>query len=125
MRWLVLALFAVLLAAPAARAQEETVSAGIDRFVEFVDANSVRVPLTVTCTSGGQVLEAFAYVVQRDHNSDFGFFGPICDGSPHTFVVTVQAAEGDTFRRGRARVSAYILLVSGASTSPSRKVVIR
>jgi hypothetical protein len=125
MRWLVVALFAVLLAAPAARAQEETVSAGIGRFVEFVDANTVGVPLTVTCTSGGQVLEAFAYVVQRDHNSDFGFFGPICDGSPHTFVVTVQAAEGETFRRGRARVSAFILLVSGASTSPSQKVVIR
>ena len=125
MRWFLLVLVAVLLLAPAARAQEETVSVGIGRFVEFVDEDTVEASVTVTCTSGAQVLEAFAYVVQKDHNSDFGFFNPICDGSPHTFLVTIHAAEGGAFRRGRARVSAFVLLASGASATPSRQVVIR
>jgi hypothetical protein len=125
MRWLWLGLLAVLLLAPAARAQEETVSVNIGRFVEFVDEGTVQAPVTVTCTSGAEVLEAFVYVVQKDHNSDFGFFNPICDGSPHTFLVTIRAAEGEAFKRGRARVSAFVLLASDASASPSRKVVIR
>jgi hypothetical protein len=125
MRCFLVLLLAVLLAAPPARAQEETVSVTIGRFVEFVDEERVLASVTVTCTSGGEVLEAFAYVVQRDHNSNFGFFNPICDASPHTFLVTIQAAEGQTFRRGRAQVSAFVLLVSGVSASPSEKVVIR
>ena len=125
MKRFLLMLLALLLAAPAARAQEETVSVDIGRFVEFVDGDTVQASVTVTCTSGGIVLEAFAYVVQRDHNSDFGFFGPVCDGTPHTFTVTIQASEGEAFKRGRARVSAFVLLESGATTSPSRNVVIR
>jgi hypothetical protein len=125
MRWLLLVLFTVLLTAPAARAQEDTVSGSIGRFVEFVDADTVQASITVTCSSRAEVIEAFAYVVQRDHNSDFVFFNPICDGSPHTFLVSIQAAEGETFRRGRARVSAFVLLLSGVSTSPGRQVVIR
>jgi hypothetical protein len=129
LRWFLVVLLAVLLAAPAARAQEETVSVSIGRFVELVDEDTVRVTATVTCTSGAEVLEAFLYVVQRSGggfiNSDFSFFNPVCDGSPHTFVVTVQAAEGETFRRGRASVSSFVLLTSGASTSPSDAVIIR
>jgi hypothetical protein len=125
MRWLPVLLLIGLLAAPAAQAQDETVRVTIERFVEFVDEDTVQASLTVTCSPGGVVLEAFAYVVQRAHNSDFGFFAPICDGTPHTFEVTIQAAEGERFRRGRARVSALVLLESGATTSPSQRVIIR
>ncbi len=125
MRWFFALLLAALLGAPLAQAQEETVSVSIARFVEFVDEDTVRASVTVTCAPGSEVLEAFAYVVQRDHNSEFGFFNPICDGSAHAFPVTIQAAEGQAFRRGKARVSAYVLFVSGVSTSPSRKIVIR
>ncbi len=125
MRWFLVLLLAVLLAAPEARAQEGTLSVSIGRFVEFVDEDSVLASVTVTCAPGAEVLEAFAYVVRRDESSDFGFFNPICDGSPHTFLVPIEAAEGHVFRRGRARVSAYVLLVSGVSVSPSEKVVIR
>ena len=125
MRWFLVLLLAVLLVAPVARAQEETVTVSIDRFVEFVDEDTVQASVTVTCTSGSQVLEALAYVVQGDHNSQFRFFGPICDGSARTFPLTINAAEGETFRRGRARVSAYVALVSDVSASPSRLVVIR
>ena len=125
MRWLAAVLLAGLIAVPAAQAQAETVSVTVDRFVEFVDADTVEVSLTVTCSSAGVVLEAFAYVVQRDHNSEFAFFNPTCDGNAHTFIVSVEAGEGERFRRGRARVSAFVLLESGATTSPSKKVVIR
>ncbi len=125
MRRVLVLLLAVLLTAPVARAQEETLSVSVGRFVEFVDENSVLASVTVTCSPGAEVLEAFAYVVQRDHNSNFGFFNPICDGSPHTFLVPIEAAEGQVFRRGRARVSAFVLLVSGDSVSPSERVVIR
>jgi hypothetical protein len=124
MRWFLVLLLAALLIAPAAQAQE-SVSANSARFVDFVDEDTVQAYVTVTCTAGAEILEAFAYVVRGDHASDFGFFNPICDGSAHTFIVTIQAAEGETFRRGRARLSAFVLLVSGASDSASRKVVIR
>ena len=122
MRLILVLLVAALLVPTAAQAQD-TVNVSIGRFVEFVDEDTAIATVTVTCT--GTVLEAFAYVVQGDHNSDFGFFGPICDGSPHTFQITIHASEGETFRRGRARVSAFVLLESGASVSPGRLVVIR
>jgi hypothetical protein len=122
MRWFLAVLVVAVLAAPTAQAQD-SVDVSIGRFVEFIDEDTVHVTLTVTCT--GTVLEAFAYVVQGDHNSDFGFFAPVCDGTAHTFTVTIEAAEGETFRRGRARVSAFVLLDSGTSSSPSRLVVIR
>jgi hypothetical protein len=129
MRWFLVALLAMLLAAPAAQAQQETVTISVNRVVERVDEDTVRVTATVTCTSGGEVLEAFLYVVQRQGsqflNSEFAFFSPICDGTPHTFTVTVEAGEGQTFRRGRASVSSFVLLTSGASTSPSDPVIIR
>jgi hypothetical protein len=125
MRWLPVLFLIGLLAAPAAQAQDETVSVTIERFVEFVDKDTVQASLTVTCSSDGVVLEAFAYVVQRAHNSDFRFFAPICDGVPHTLEVSIHAAEGERFRRGRARVSAFVLLESGATTSPSQTVIIR
>jgi hypothetical protein len=126
MRWFLVALVAAALAAPSAQAQD-SVDVSIVRFVEFVDEDTVRATASVTCT--GTVLEAFAYVVQRVrngfHNSEFGFFNPICDGAPHTVTVTIEAAEGERFRRGRARVSAFVLLDSDTSSSPSRLVVIR
>jgi len=125
MRRFVVLVLAILLTAPVARAQEETLSVEIGRFVEFVDEGSVLASVTVTCAPGAEVLEAFAYVVQRDQNSNFGFFSAICDGTPHTVLVPIEAAEGQVFRRGRARLSAFVLLVSGNSVSPSEKIVIR
>jgi hypothetical protein len=122
MRLLLALLATAAIVAPAAQAQD-SVSVSIGRFVEFVDSDTVQAQVTVTCE--GTILESFAYVVQRDRNSDFGFFGPICDGVTRTYAVTIQAAEGETFRRGRARVSTLVLLESGPSDSPSRKVVIR
>ncbi|MDQ3857634.1 MAG: hypothetical protein M3327_04180 [Actinomycetota bacterium] len=121
-RWLLSLLLVAAIAAPAAQAQD-TVDVSIGKFATFVDEDTVQAQITVTCV--GTVLEAFAYVVQRDHNSDFGFFNPICDGLTRSYTVTIEAAEEETFRRGRARVSAFVLLESGVSASPTRLVVFR
>lgn len=118
-------LVAALAAAPLAQAQEETVSASVGRFGEFVDESTVQVPVTVTCTAGANILESFVYIVQRESTSRFAFFNPACDGTAHTYVVTVRTEEGMAFRRGPARVSGYVLLTSGASTSPTGKIIIR
>jgi hypothetical protein len=122
MKWMLALVLVAAIAAPAAQAQD-SVDVSIGKFVRFVDADTVQAQLTVRCV--GTVLEAFAYVVQRDHNSDFGFFNPICDGVTRSYTVTIEAAEGETFRRGRARVSAFVLLDSDVSASPTRLVVIR
>ena len=122
MRWLLALLLAAAIAAPAAQAQD-SVEASIGKFVTLVDEDTAQAQITVRCV--GTVLEAFAYIVHRDHNSKFGSFNPICDGVTRTYTVTIQAAEGETFRRGRARVSAFVLLESGVSASPTRPVVIR
>jgi hypothetical protein len=47
----------------------------------------------------------------------------LCDGTPQTFWVTIQAAEGETFRRGR--VSAFVLLGVGRIRVAVARGVIR
>ena len=92
-------------------AQTETVNVSIGRFVEFggrghggsvhhghpaprVKRSSRRSPTSCGATT----------TVNLDSST-------LCDGTPHTFWVTIQAAEGETFRRGR--VSAFVLLGVG------------
>jgi hypothetical protein len=96
--------------ASAVHAQTETVNVSIGRFVEFVDADTVEASITVTCAPGEEVLEAFAYVLRRDHNSDSGFFNPL-RRDPAYVLGHDSGAEGETFRRGR--VSAFVLLGVG------------
>jgi hypothetical protein len=52
---------------------------------------AVVVQVTVTCPTGGEVLEAFLYVNQDGNQGEFAFFQPICDGSAHTMTVPAQA----------------------------------
>jgi hypothetical protein len=84
---------------------------------------AVAVQVTVTCPTGAEVLEAFLYVNQDGNQGEFTFFQPICDGSPHTFVVRAQAV-GFRYHVGQAQVSAFVLLTSGASTSPTQSVTL-
>lgn len=123
--WLTLAVVGGALTAPGAQAQTDPVSASIGRFAELIEEGTVQVSVTVTCPSGAAALESFVYVTDNGSSSQFASFSPICDGSAHTFVVAVAAGPGRTFRRGPAQASGYVLLNSGASTSPSRRVIIR
>ena len=84
---------------------------------------AVAVQVTMTCPTGAEVLEAFLYVNQDGNQGQFASFQPICDDTPHTFVVRAQA-NGFRYHVGEATVSAFMLLTSGASTSPGQTVTL-
>jgi hypothetical protein len=112
-----------LLLAPRATAQE---ALGVEiaptaRLVK--GGKAVAVQVTVTCPTGAEVLEAFLYVNQDGNQGEFAFFQPICDGTPHTSMVRAQAV-GFRYHVGEATVSGYVLLTSGASTSPTQTVTL-
>jgi hypothetical protein len=112
-----------LLLAPRAAAQE-ALAVEIAPTARLIQGGkAVVVQVTVTCPTGAEVLEAFLYVNQDGNQGQFAFFQPICDDTSHTFTVRARA---DSFRYhvGEATVSAFVLLTSGASTSPSQTVTI-
>jgi hypothetical protein len=80
---------------------------------------AVVVQVTVTCPTGAEVLEAFLYVNQDGNQGNFASFQPICDDTPHTFMLRAQAL-GFRYHVGAAQASAFVLLTSGASTSPTQ-----
>jgi hypothetical protein len=86
---------------------------------------AVAVQVTVTCPTGAEVLEAFLYVNQDGNQGEFAPLQPICDGSPHTFTVLAQPGTDFRYHAGQAQVSAFVLLTSGASTSPSQAVTLQ
>jgi hypothetical protein len=112
-----------VLVAPPAAAQEAPVVeiAPTARLIQGGKAVDVRV--TVTCPTGAEVLEAFLYVNQDGNQGQFASFQPSCDGIPHTFMVRAQAL-GFRYHVGTAQVSAFVLLSSGASTSPSQTITL-
>jgi hypothetical protein len=112
-----------LLLAPRAVAQEApTVEiASTARLLQ--GGKAVAVQVTVTCPTGETVLEAFLYVNQDGNQGNFASFQPTCDDSPHTFMVRAQAL-GFRYHVGAAQVSAFVLLTSGASTSPTQTVTL-
>jgi hypothetical protein len=112
-----------LLLAPRAAAQE-TLAVEIAPTARLIQGGKAAVvQVTVTCTTAAEVLEAFLYVNQDGNQGEFAFFQPICDGTPHTFMVRAQAV-GFRYHVGEATVSGYVLLTSGASTSPTQTVTL-
>jgi hypothetical protein len=117
-----LGLGALLLAPPAAA--QETLAVEIAPTARLIQGGkAVDVQVTVTCPTGAEVLEAFLYVNQDANQGQFAFFQPVCDDTPHTFTVRAQA-NGFRYHVGQAQVSAFVLLTSGASTSPSQTVTV-
>jgi hypothetical protein len=115
---------AALLLAPRAAAQE-ALAVEIAPTARLVKGGkAVAVQVTVTCPTGAEVLEAFLYVNQDGNQGEFAFFQLICDGSPHTFTVRAQAVDF-RYHVGQAQVSGYVLLTSGASTSPAQTVTLQ
>jgi hypothetical protein len=113
-----------LLLAPRAAAQEAPVVEIAPTARLLQGGKAVAVQVTVTCPTGAGVLEAFLYVNQDGNQGQSASFQPICDGTPHTFTVRAQA-NGFRYHVGEAQVSAYVLLTSGASTSPSQAVTVQ
>jgi hypothetical protein len=113
---------ALALAPPAAA--QETLAVEIAPTARLVQGGkAVVVQITVTCPTGAEVLEAFLYVNQDGNQGNFASFQPTCDDSPHTFMVRAQAL-GFRYHVGAAQVSAFVLLTSGASTSPTQTVTL-
>ena len=114
-----------LLLAPRAAAQETLVVEIAPTARLLQGGKAVAVQVTVTCPTGAEVLEAFLYVNQDGTQGQFASFQPICDDSPHTFTVRAQPQLGFRYHVGQAQVSAFVLLSSGASTSPSQTVTVQ
>lgn len=106
-------------------AAQESLSFEIDKKAILVDGGIVvDVQATVTCPAGAEVLEAFLYVTQAGNESQFAPIQPVCDGTSHTFALRAEAVDV-VFHRGKARVSGYLLLTTGETTSPTRVVKLR
>jgi hypothetical protein len=119
---ILISLGALLLAPPAAA--QEALAVEIAPAARLIQGGkAVVVQVTVTCPAGADVLEAFLYVNQDGNQGEFTSFQPTCDGTPHTFMVRAQAA-GFRYHVGEATVSGYVLLASGASTSPTQTVAL-
>jgi hypothetical protein len=112
-----------LLLAPRAAAQEVPVVEIAPTARLLQGGKAVAVQVTVTCEAGAEVLEAFLYVNQDGNQGQFASFQPTCDDTPHTFIVRAPAL-GFRYHVGQAQVSAFVLLSSGASTSPSQTVTV-
>ncbi len=112
-----------LLLAPTAAAQE-TLAVEIAPTARLIQGGkAVAVQVTVTCPTGAEVLEAFVYVNQDGNQGQFASLQPICDDTPHTFIVRAQAV-GFRYHVGEAQASGFVLLSSGASTSPGQTVTL-
>jgi hypothetical protein len=117
-----LGLGALVLAPPAAA--QSTLAVEIAPTARLIQGGkAVAVQVTVTCPTGADVLEAFLYVNQDGNQGQFAFFQPTCDDTPHTLTVRAQA-NGFRYHIGEAQVSAFVLLSSGASTSPGQTVTL-
>ena len=124
---MVAAVGALVLLAPASAHGQEVLAVEIARSATLVDGGqAVLVTATVTCPSGGEVLEAFLYVVQgkQQNTSDFAGLPVTCDGVART--VTVRASAFDLpFHTGKATASAFVLLTNDVSVSPTARLQIR
>ena len=114
----VLVALGALLLAPEATAQKPRSSRSPPTARLVKGGKAIAVQVTVTGPTGAEVLEAFLYVTGRQPGQ-VASFQPICDDTPHTFVVQAQAV-GFGYHIGQAQVSAFVLLTSGASTSRFR-----
>jgi hypothetical protein len=67
---------------------------------------AVVLPITVACHADTTGLESRVNVSQSGQTSGNGTYTPICDGTPHTFEVTVSASQG-TYQEGIAQALTF------------------
>ncbi len=102
---------AVLLPFNTASAQG-TVTADVASTGAMVGAGeAVKINVTVTCPKKHEVLEAFVYISQDGHTSQFSGI-PLrkCKDKPITYSVQVRAFEDTPFHLGGASASSYVLV---------------
>jgi hypothetical protein len=89
---------------------------------------AARLPVEGICTSGAEVLEAFAYITQDGHTTSMGSFPLVCDGTRHRWLVEVRAFDAP-LHPGAATASAYALVTNSqtgdtADDSPFRDITL-
>jgi hypothetical protein len=67
---------------------------------------AVVIAITVACPVGTRGLESRVNISQAGQTSGNGTYTPMCDGSKHTFVVTVTASQG-TYHEGIAQALTF------------------
>jgi hypothetical protein len=105
---------ALILVGGAASAKDpEAVSVQVGPTAQL-DGGDLLVTVEVACEPGWQVLEANVSATQGATTSLAGIGGVVCDGKPHVHTVRVEALDGQ-FSRGKASVSAFVLLLDPAT----------
>jgi hypothetical protein len=72
--------------------------------------NAAQLRVGTVCLSGWEPLEAFVYLVQDGHQSQYGSIPITCDGVRHVYAVSVAALDVP-FHEGEAAGTAYVLLL--------------
>ena len=116
---------AAVVALGSATVASAAVSAEIAKKGDIIQGGAaVLVDVTVACSAGSEVLEAFVYVVQDGNTSQFAGLPVVCDGTAQTVTVRVPTLEMP-FQTGKARASGYVLLTTGDSISFGARIKIR
>jgi hypothetical protein len=104
---------ALILVGGAASAQKPAaVSVQVGPTAQAIDGGqTLLVTVEVACEPGLQVLEANVSATQGATTNLVGFGGVDCDGNPAVHTVSVAAPDGQLFSRGKASVSAFVLLL--------------
>jgi hypothetical protein len=114
--------------APASGVRPGPVQASIAPEATLLEAGAaVLVEVTVSCTGGSDVLEAFVYVTQDGQQSPFTPIAVRCGGGDRTYQVRVPAPPGSIFHAGSASASAFVLVAKKgdvSSASPGSALVI-
>jgi hypothetical protein len=84
-------------------------------FVELADTaqlesggGALTIAVTVACPVGASPQQSYVNVSQGQTNGN-GNYVPVCDGSPHTFAVSVQASRG-TYQPGEAQALTFAVV---------------
>jgi hypothetical protein len=80
--------------------------------------------VTAGCPAGAAILEAFVYVNQNGFSTGPAPVNVPCDGALHEVTVTTTALDF-TLVRGKASASGFMLLTTGDSISPSKRIQLR
>lgn len=114
---------AVTLASAPSGAAQASVEVEIHKKAELLTNGRAQVEVDVTCAAA-EVLEAFIYISQEGFTSQFTPLPVRCDGQTRTESVDVIPLDAP-FHKGKARASAYVLLTTGAATSPTRIIQLK
>jgi hypothetical protein len=76
---------------------------------------AVLLDVTIACPAGTSGLQSSLVVSQEGRSIGSGTYVPVCDGSPHTFTVRVEASQG-LYHTGIAQALTFANIEFGGET---------